>query len=242
MPGWPWIPTLLGGGHPSSTRTQGTPVPGKASQRLGCGSPLLVACRSAAPATATQQREGDEGRGGRRQGQPVRPMLGGKLAELSADQLEAGTVLSGRPRSGTALRRDLGQGVSSHCTSAPRLLSSDDTAPLSHRSGLKVCEALKQHSPGSHKNSLSRQIHLGSPRAPAQLPWLQPIYAVTEAMQSESAPRSAEGIASAWELRQRPAEWEPGGATAAQGSVGTKGNRLVSWPPQSFTPEQSTLC
>lgn len=27
------------------------------------------------------------------------------------------------------------------------------------RSGLKVCEAFKHHSPGSHKNSLSRQIH-----------------------------------------------------------------------------------
>lgn len=166
-------------------------------------------------------------------------MLGGKLAELSTDQLEAGTVLSGRPRSGTALRRDLGQGVSSHRTSAPRLRSRDDTAPLPHRSGLKVCEALKQHSPGSRKNSLSRQIPLGSPRAPAQLHWLQPIYPVTGAMKSESAPRSAEGIASAWELRQQPAGWEPGRATAAQGASVLKAT-LVSWPPLSFTPEQST--
>lgn len=73
--------------------------------------------------------------------------------------LRSGEVLFGRPCSVTDFQNDLGQGISSYCISAPQLLSRDDTASLSHRSGLKVCEAFKYHSPGSHKNSLSRQIH-----------------------------------------------------------------------------------
>lgn len=73
--------------------------------------------------------------------------------------LRSGKVVFGRACFVTDLQSDLGQGISSYCISAPQLLSRDDTASLSHRSGLKVCEAFKHHSLGSHKNSLSRQIH-----------------------------------------------------------------------------------
>lgn len=92
-------------------------------------------------------------------GSPIHPMLGGKLAQPSTQHLKIWQDILWQPLlCHTLPERPWPRYFILLKLSSPAV-KKEDVASLSHWSRLKVCEAFKHHSPGSHKSSFSRQIH-----------------------------------------------------------------------------------
>lgn len=101
-------------------------------------------------------------------GSPIHPMLGGTLAQSSAQHLEIWQDVLWQPLlCHTVPERPWPRYFIFLKLSSPAV-KREDAACLSHRSGLKVCEAFKHHSPGSHKSTFSRQIHHAQCSLPSQ--------------------------------------------------------------------------